>query len=234
MPRKYPLPLALFHCTLIALMLAAPPARAGWGDTLKAAGDAGAKAMGLSVTPSQAEQGLRELLAMGTDSAVESLSADGGFSRQAATALSLPDSYRKLAETVAPQLLDTLNKAAESAVPAVGEVFKKTISTMEFANPASLISGKSDAVTSYFEESARSSLETNAAPLVQAALEKAGAGSALTAIKQLSGLTGVAFDPVSYLTNKTLDSMFLYIADTEKGIRSGDIEATSELLKKIF
>lgn len=230
MARKY----FLLALILGILMTTAAPAPAGWGDALKAAGDAGAKSMGLSVTPSQAEQGLRELLVMGTDSAVESLSADGGFSKNAATALALPDSYQKLAETLAPQLLANLNKAAESAIPAVGEVFKKTISTMEFANPSSLISGKSDAVTRYFEKSARASLAENAAPLIQAALEQAGGGTALSAIKQLSGLTGVAFDPVGYLTEKTLNSMFLYIAQTEKGIRSGDIEATSELLKKLF
>lgn len=225
------LPFALFFC---AFLLAAAPSMAGWGDALKSAGDAGAKSLGLSVSPSQAEQGLRELLVMGTDAAVVQLSADGGFSKRAATALSLPDSYQKLAETVAPQLLDSLNKAAESAVPAVGEVFKKTISTMEFADPTSLISGKKDAVTRYFEESARVSLAENTAPLMQAALEEYGAGSALSAIRQLSSLTGVEFDPVGYLTDKTLDSMFLYIAKTEKGVRSGDIETTSELLNKLF
>ncbi|EGB15975.1 hypothetical protein DND132_2772 [Pseudodesulfovibrio mercurii] len=219
---------------VLSCLLTAAPASAGWGDALKAAGDAGAKAAGLSVTPSQIETAFRELLSMGADSAVESLSQDGGFSKLAATSLSLPDSYQKVAETVAPNLLANLNSAAEAAVPAVGELFQKTIKSMEFANPTGLLSGKSDAVTSYFEESARSDLAKNAAPLIQAALEKAGAGSAVSAVQQLSSLTGTAFDPVDYLTDKTLDSMFLYMAQTEKGVRSGDITATSELLQKVF
>ncbi|WP_338669305.1 DUF4197 domain-containing protein [Pseudodesulfovibrio methanolicus] len=235
MPVKYPalpiLPLLL----VLALSWAAVPASAtGWGDALKAAGDAGAKAAGLSVTPSQIESAFRELLSMGADSAVESLSRDGGFSKLAATSLSLPDSYRKVAETVAPDLLANLNSAAEAAVPAIGELFQKTIKTMEFANPSGLLSGKSDAVTSYFEESARPGLAENAAPLIRSALKKAGAGTAVDAAQRLSALTGTDFNPVDYLTNKTLDSMFLYMGKTEKDVRSGDIAVTSELLKKVF
>jgi hypothetical protein len=218
----------------LALAWAAVPASAGWGDALKAAGDAGAKAAGLSVTPSQIESAFRELLLLGADSAVQSLSQDGGFSKLAATSLSLPDSYRKIAETMAPDLLANLNSAAEAAVPAIGELFQKTIGTMEFANPSGLLSGKSDAVTRYFEDSARSGLAANAAPLIRSALERAGAGTAVSAAQQLSALTGTDFDPVGYLTDKTLDSMFLYMAKTEQDVRSGDLAVTSELLQKVF
>ena len=234
------MPVKHHHSTILPLLLVlvlawtAAPASAGWGDALKAAGDAGAKAAGLSVTPSQIEGAFRELLSLGADSAVQSLSQDGGFSKLAATSLSLPDSYQKIAETVAPNLLANLNSAAEAAVPAIGELFQKTIKTMEFANPTELLSGKSDAVTSYFEQSARSSLAENAAPLIRSALEEAGAGTAVSAAQKLSALTGTDFDPVNYLTDKTLDSMFLYMAQTEKDVRSGDMAVTSELLQKVF
>jgi|GEM_PF-1866705 len=219
---------------VLGLTWAAAPASAGWGDALKAAGDAGAKAAGLSVTPSQIESAFRELLSLGADSAVQSLSEDGGFSKMAATSLSLPDSYQKIAETVAPHLLDNLNAAAETAVPAIGELFQKTIDTMEFTNPSGLLSGKSDAVTMFFEDSARPGLTENAAPLIRSALEKTGAGTAVGAAQQLSAVTGTDFDPVNYLTQKTLDSMFLYMARTEQDVRSGDLAVTSELLQKVF
>ncbi|WP_316898919.1 DUF4197 domain-containing protein [Pseudodesulfovibrio indicus] len=219
---------------VLAAALTPVSAHAGWGDALKQAGDAGSQAMGLSVGPSQIETAFRELLVMGTDSAVESLSADGGFSRKAATALSLPEGYHKIAETVAPNLLASLNSAAEDAVPEVGALFRKTIETMEFSNPGSLLSGNKTAVTEYFDANARDSLTRGAAPLVEAALNQAGGASILSAVKQLSGLTGTPFDPVDYLTRKTLDSMFLYIGKTEKGIRSGDITATTELLQTVF
>jgi hypothetical protein len=234
MTPKHPVLPILPLLLALALSWSAAPASAGWGDALKAAGDAGAKAAGLSVTPSQIESAFRELLSLGADSAVQSLSQDGGFSKLAATSLSLPDSYQKIAETVAPSLLANLNAAAEAAVPAIGELFQKTISTMEFANPSGLLSGKSDAVTSYFEDSARSTLARNATPLIRAALEKAGAGTAVSAVQQLSALTGTDFDPVGYLTDKTLDSMFLYMAKTEQDVRSGDLAVTSELLQKVF
>lgn len=234
MPAKHASSPLLPLLLLFSCLWAAAPASAGWGDALKAAGDAGAKAAGLSVTPSQVETAFRELLAMGADSAVDSLSRDGGFSKLAATSLSLPDSYQKVAESVAPNLLADLNSAAEAAVPAIGDLFQQTIKTMEFANPSGLLSGESDAVTSYFEESARPSLAENAAPLIRSALEKTGAGGALDAVAQLSTLTGTAFDPADYLTNKTLDAMFLYMARTEQGVRSGDIATTSALLQKVF
>jgi hypothetical protein len=224
-------------CALLlipACLWAAATAHAGWGDALKGAGEAGSKTMGLPSVPTGIDDAFRELLSMGTDSAVESLSQDGGFSKQAATSLAVPDDYRKLAETVAPDLLGYLNSAAESAVPAIGELFQTTIDTMEFANPTSLLSGKNDAVTAYFEESARPKLTENAAPLIQSALEQTGAGAAMSAAQRLSSMTGGAFDPVTYLTDKTLDSMFLYLGQTEKGVRSGDIETTSKLLQQFF
>lgn len=221
---------------LLVLALACPatPVSAGWGEALKAAGDAGAEAAGLSLTPSRIESAFRELLSLGADSAVQSLSREGGFSRLAATSLSLPDGYRTVAETVAPNLLANLNAAAEAAVPAVGELFQKIIESMEFANPSGLLSGKSDAVTSYFEQSARPGLAENSAPLIRAALEKAGAGTAVDSAQRLSALTGSDFDPVGYLTDKTLNSMFLYMAETEQDVRSGDLAVTSELLQKVF
>lgn len=224
-------------CALLLVpvcLSASTTVHAGWGDALKGASEAGSKTMGLPSSPSGIDDAFRELLSMGTESAVESLSQDGGFSKQAATALSIPDDYRKLAETVAPDLLAYLNSAAESAVPAIGELFQAAIDTMEFANPTSLLSGKNDAVTAYFEESARPALAESAAPLILSALDKTGSGSAMNAAQRLSSLTGGAFEPVTYLTNKTLDSMFLYLGQTEKGVRSGDIETTSQLLQNIF
>lgn len=214
---------------LLTALLASTPSIAGWGDAIKAAGDAGAKAVGLSYTPSEAEAGIKEVLKLGTDSAVSELGSSGGFSVNPATAIGLPDSLSSLAD--ATGLLSIFNSAAESSVPAVGKAFKSAIDDLDITNPGGMIGGGDTSITNYFEQASRPMLKKLARPIVSQSLDSAGMGPYMGAMSVASQGTG--FDPVDFLTERTLDGMFLYIGEKEKSLRSTGGGA-SELLKKLF
>lgn len=234
MPRRYLLLLAI---TAILLMPSA--AFSGWGDTLKQVGsdyaDQGATAAGLPYTPSEAVAGIKEVLSMGTDYATSSLGVPGGFSSNPATALALPDSLTSLGDTVG--LLSSLNSAAEGSVPGTGNIFLDVIKNLAVGDYATLLNGGEDAITRFFESSTRDTLKKMVRPVVDKSVEASGVSAYLAplmAAQQTTNVAGPAFDPVDYVTDRTLDGMFYYIGMKERDIRASGGVGTTDLLQKLF
>lgn len=217
---------------IITSLLAASLCLAGWGDALKTAGDAGAKAAGLSYTPSDAVAGIKEVLSLGTDSAVSTLEKPGGFSSDSALAIPMPDMFSSMVDSTG--LLSSFNKAAEASAPETGSIFMDAIKNLDISNPAALLGGGDDAITKFFESSSRESLKELVKPVVSSSLDAAGVGSYLNAMTAAQTAAGaIPFDAADYVTDYTLDGMFYLIAAQEKDIRSTGGGA-SELLKKLF
>jgi len=216
----------------LTTLLATGLAFAGWGDALKAAGDAGAEAAGLSYTPSEAEAGIKEVLSMGTDSAVSNLGKSGGFSMNPANAIPVPDALKSLGDNAG--LMSMFNSAAESSVPSIGGLFNNSINDLDVSNPTSMLgSGSADtAITNYFDQQSRPHLRKLARPIVAESLDAAGAGGTMSAMS--TAMQGTGFDPVDYVTDQTLDVMFRYIGEKEKSLRSSGGAGASSLLQKIF
>lgn len=222
----------LFPTALIVFLLAATLCLAGWGDALKNAGDAGAKAAGLSYTPSDAIAGIREVLSLGTESAVSTLEKPGGFSSDPALSIPMPDMLKGFGDSTG--LLSTFNKAAESSVPSTGSIFMDAIQNLDISNPVALLGGSDDAITKFFESSSRDTLKKLVKPVINTSLDTAGVGTYLSAMSAAQTATGgTPFDPVDYVTDYTLDGMFSLMAMQEKELRSTG-GGTSELLKKLF
>ncbi|MBI9081746.1 MAG: DUF4197 domain-containing protein [Pseudodesulfovibrio sp.] len=225
--------------TILAIGLMTTVCHAGWSDTLKDAGSQyandTAKDAGLPYTPSEAIEGVREILSLSTDSAVSTLGRDNGFSNNPAVSIPLPDFLKGLDITSA--LTSSMNKAAEAAVPSTGPVFLNTIRDLPISNPASLLGGADNAITSFFEQSSRATLKELVKPIISETMDKAGAGTYLNAIfatQQATTVTESSFDINDYVTDRTLDGMFQVMSIQEKNIRSGSGTQTSALLKKLF
>ncbi len=224
------------HLSLLAVLLAATAAFGGWADTLQGFADKGSKSMGLPYTPSEATAGIKEVLILGTDYATSRLSEPGGFSAISATTLSLPAGLDKLAS--ASGLLSSLNNAAEDAVPATGDAFRKAIHNLSIGSDySSFLQGGDTSITQFFEKNSRDTLKKMVRPIVTKSIAVAGVDSyikPLMVAQQLSGLGGTRFDPVDYVTDQTLDSMFTYIGIKERDIRSSGGAGASKLLQKLF
>lgn len=226
---------------IVAAILAPISAVAGWGDALKKSGgelmDQGATAAGASYTPSEAVAGIKQVLSLGTESATSTLSQPGAFSSSPATSFSLPSSLSSLGDTSG--LLSALNLGASNAVPETGAAFQDTIKNMDIGTDATsaLLGGGESSITSYFEQNSRETLTKLVRPIVEKSLQSAGVSSYLApleAAQQAAGFTGQSFDATGYVTDKTLDGMFHYIAEKEKAIRSTGGSGTTDLLMKLF
>ncbi|WP_158946268.1 DUF4197 family protein [Pseudodesulfovibrio cashew] len=225
---------SLFAAALLAVIFAALPAEAGWGDIAKQAADEGSKAAGLSYTPSEAMAGVKEVLTLGSDYGVSTLTSGDGFSANAATALSLPDSLSGLSGS--SSLLSALNSAAMDAVPETGGIFNQVIQGLSLADASSMFGSGSTSITDAFAASSRDTLKSMVKPVVEKSAAAAGVDTYLTPLNAAMQATGstTTFDVTDYLSGKVVDGMLYYMGVKEESLRSTGGAGASALLQKLF
>lgn len=221
----------------LAVLITAVPSY-GWSDALKQTGsrlaDESATSAGLPYTPSEAVTGIKQVLSLGADSAVDTLGRPGGFSGSR-YALPLPDALTGIGGDTS-ELLSAMNMAAETTAGSSGPLLMDAIQGLTVGDYSALLGGGEDAITRFFETSARDSLRRLLTPVVGSAMEQTGVVDSLTMLmagKQASGVTG-GFDPASFIADRTLDGIFSVMALKEKDIRQSNGAGTTELLEKIF
>lgn len=192
--------------------------------------------------------GLKEALANGVETAINTLGRPNGFLANELVRISVPDSLKTLSNTARHlgqgQYVDsfetTLNQAAEKAVPEVSAIFADAIRQMSVADALNILNGSDNAATQYFKKVSEKSLLTKLKPIVSQATNQAGVTAAY---KNLTGqasplLTGLlndeALDLDQYVSKKALDGLFTYIAQEEKRIRQNPAARTTGLLQKVF
>ncbi len=242
-----PFPFAVFML-LAGLSM---PARADLAEILKkglesqAAGSAASPAAVLSNDDMVA--GLKEALAKGTHKAIADLGKPDGFLKNAALAIPMPDSLKKVEkllrslkqDKLADEFVATLNHAAEQAVPEAANLFADSINQMTLDDARGILQGPNDAATQYFRKTSGSKLVERFRPAVQAATEKAGVTSAYKRLLKKAGplakLAGKeATDLDGYVTEKAVDGLFKAIAAEELLIRKDPVARSTDLLKKVF
>jgi len=226
--------------------------QAGWGDWVKkieeslpSTSPTDAAVSGLSQTEITA--GLKEALNVGIERAIALLGQDGGFLNDAAVRIPMPDSLQALErglraagqDAIADEFVATMNHAAERAVPETSAIFVETIRTMSVADATDVLNGPDDAATRYFREHNQERLSAAILPIVQDATQKTGVTSAY---KRLVGGLGFlnqfgnqdSLDLDAYVTRRTLDGLFVKLADEERLIRENPVARSTDLLKKVF
>lgn len=163
----------------------------------------------------------------------------------------MPESLQKVDKTLrmlrqdklADEFVTTMNRAAEQAVPEAAAVLGDSVKQMSINDAKSIIMGTNNAATQYFRRTSETNLHVRFFPIVKAATEKTGVTSAYKrmAEKAGGGFGGVAQslglqapDLDDYVTRKTLDGLFLKIAEQEKMIRENPVARTTDLLQKVF
>lgn len=191
--------------------------------------------------------GIKEALAKGTTTAINQLGRTDGFWGDASVRIPLPNSLQKAEKTLrslgqgnkVDQFEQTMNRAAEQAVPQVADIFGDAIGQMTVADARTILDGSDDAATQYFRRSSGNALYAMIHPIVANATAKVGVTqqykhmtSSLGPLLQLTGTQATDLD--DYVTEKTMNGLFLKIAAEEKQIRENPAARTSEILKKVF
>lgn len=207
-----------------------------------------------SLSQDQVAQGLKEALGKGVQQAVSRLGHDGGFLTNLDVKIPMPDRLRTVEKTLralkqdklADDFVNTMNHAAEQAVPQAAGVFGDAISGMSIDDAKNILTGTNDAATQYFRRTTETNLHAKFLPIVKQATDKTGVTSAYKRLMETaqggnafgsfgrSVLGAQSVDVDGYVTDKALDGLFKMVAQEEKSIRENPVARTSDLLQKVF
>ena len=149
-------------------------------------------------------------------------------------------------DKLADDFVTTMNHAAEQAVPQAATVFADAVKNMSIEDAKMVLTGTNNAATQYFRRTTQTNLYEKFLPIVKKATDATGVTSAYKRLMDKAGtaspfgsfgqslLQGESIDVDSYVANKTLDGLFLMVAQEEKRIRENPVARTTDLLQKVF
>ncbi|MGC2047813.1 MAG: DUF4197 domain-containing protein [Gallionella sp.] len=189
---------------------------------------------------------LKQALTQGAENAVSNLAKQNGFLGNAKVRIPLPDGLQKTDKAMrrfgmdkySDELITSMNRAAEAAVPEAKALLASAIKKMTIADAKGILTGGEDAATLYFRKNTETALAGKFKPIVRKAMHKVKLAETYD---QFAG-KGAKFGLVDerdaklddYITRKTMDGLFLMMAEQEKAIRDNPLEATGALAKKVF
>lgn len=198
------------------------------------------------ITNTDATTALRTALTQGVGKAVTMLAKQDGFFANPEVKIPLPPNLQKVEQTMrrfglgfmADNLILTMNRAAEAAVPEARTMLVDAVKTMTLTDAKNILTGGQDSATQYFRSKTETALAAKFKPIIMQATAKTGV------VKNYNQLAGSAakfglLDPKAaniddYVTAETLDGLYKMIAKEELAIRADPIGQTSSILKKVF
>ena len=199
-----------------------------------------------SVTNQEAASGLKAALEKGAGSAVDLLGKTDGFLGNKAVKIPLPSTlkkYEKLMRGVgmgkyADELIVSMNRAAEQAVPEAKALFVDSVKKMTVKDAKGILTGGQTSGTEYFKRTTSGQLREKFLPIVKEATGKVQLAQTYNEYAQKGAQFGLvkkdAANLDEYVTQKALDGLFYMVAEEEKKIRQNPMQAGSEIAKKVF
>ncbi|CAG0124499.1 hypothetical protein RHDC2_00538 [Rhodocyclaceae bacterium] len=207
----------------------------------------GTYALGLDdLSNKDAVAGLKEALVKGAGSAVGKLGKADGFLGNDMVKIPLPDSLQRVdgmlrkfgMSKYADELVVTMNRAAEAAVPEAKALLLKAVKDMSVQDAKGILSGGNTAATEYFRGKTSQPLAQKFLPIVQKATAKVKLADKYNQFAGKATKFGLVDEKQAnlenYVTQKTLDGLFVMMAEEEKAIRADPVGQASKLLSKVF
>jgi hypothetical protein len=198
------------------------------------------------ISNQDASAGLKAALEKGSTVAVAALGRPDGFFGNPQVKIPLPESIRSAEKLMrsfgmgkyADDLILTMNRAAESAVPEAKQLFIGAVKNMSVQDAKGILTGGNTAGTEYFKRTTSDQLRAKFLPIVQNATKKVDLASKYNNYAEQGAKYGLVkkehANLDSYVTQKALDGLFFMVAEEEKKIRANPVGAGSDLLKRVF
>jgi len=197
-----------------------------------------------SLSNKDAIGGLKEALNQSCNAAVGKLGIKNGFLGNPQVKIPLPDQLQKTASVMrkfgfgsyADELTVTMNRAAEAAVPEAKPLLSNAIKKMTVSDAKGILAGGDDAATKYFRKTTENQLRAKFLPIVTQATHKVGMVEKYNEFAAQASRFGLTNTPNldQYVTQKTLDGLFVVIKEQEKAIRAHPAQYSGKLLQKAF
>src|SRR6266853_4366161 len=199
-----------------------------------------------SLSNADASAGLKKALDQGINLAVGKLGVTDGFLKNPEVKIDLPPKSAKAESMMRmlgvgdqlDQVVTSMNRAAEAAVPESKVLLKQALRQMSVEDAKRILTGGDDAATQYFKQATYAPLKAKFSPIISRETEKVKLGETYDALAKKAVALGVLKPEdatlQSYVTEKTLDGLFLMMAEEERAIRKDPLGQASGLLKKVF
>ena len=232
----------------IALALLPATVLADWTDWLDVLKDKATTSEAVAqLSQSEIADGLREALAQGVGRAVDHLGQPDGFLANTNVRIPMPEhlglvesGLRKIGQDeLADDFVNSMNHAAERAVPEAATVFADAISQMTLEDAKAILDGSDTAATEYLQRTSNEQLRERFSPIVESAMGRVGVTKAYQDLIGKADFVGglLAVDKLdlnNYVTDKALGGVYYMVGEEERKIRENPAARTTELLKRVF
>jgi hypothetical protein len=206
-----------------------------------------ALALSLSdLTNQEASSGLKAALEKGSVAAVAKLGVQDGFLNNDKVKIELPGILQQaqplLKMTGHGRQLDDLvvsmNRAAEAAVPLAKPLLINAVKSMSVADAKNVLTGGDTSVTDFFRQKTAGALAVKFLPVVKGITSRSGLSAKYNAtMAQASQFHLVPEQQATvegYVTQRALDGLYAMIGEEEKAIRRDPIGSGSAIIGKVF
>lgn len=203
----------------------------------------------VSLTEGDVANGLKEALEKGCQSAISKGGVLNGYYKNPTIFIPFPEEANKVKEYALKAGLKNqvedfemkMNRAAEDASAVAQPLLMKAVLEMTIQDAWSILKGTDHAATSYLKNKTYTSLYAQFSPISKKAIDDVGVmqywnplASTYNKTTFLTGEKKVNPDLDKYITERTLDGLFLLISHEEKLIRKDPLARTTDLLQKVF
>ncbi len=198
------------------------------------------------LTQGDASRGIKEALGLASMNATTRLAQPDGFWGNPRVRIPLPGILGQSQRTLAgmrmsgplDQLQESLNRAAESAMPQAASLFTNAVRTITIADAIDIVRGGEDSATRYLRGRTETRLTSLLKPPMTRALTQSGAFTLLRSALREVGLASMTRDlrteVINFSTSKALDGCFTFIAEEERAIRRDPWRRTTDILRRVF
>lgn len=199
-----------------------------------------------SLSSADAASGLRDALTQGSAVAVSRLGVENGFLGNDKVRIPLPDALKRVEgmlrrlgmQKQVEELVTAMNRAAEQAVPEAKALLVNAVKNMSWQDAKGILTGSDTAATEYFRRTTSDQLTEKFLPIITKATANVGLAEKYNKLAgkgaQLGLVDAKQAKIENYVTQKTLDGLFLMMAEQEKAIRADPIGAATGMARKVF
>ena len=215
-------------------------------DLLKVASTKSSALLSNSANKEEVTKGLKEALVIGANKAVKNSSVKDGFYNNILIRIPFPAEAEKMKKTLKKAGMQSqikgfeksINSAAELASKEVLVIFVEAINAMNIKDALQILKGGNTAATSYLKKQISVKLYNKIKPIAKKAIQQVEVTKYWNPLVKSYNIIpftkSVNPNLEDYVTNKTIDGIFVLISNQEKEIRNNPKARTSELLLKVF
>lgn len=202
------------------------------------------RAFGLSER--DAASGVSALLERGAVAAVGLLGRADGFLGDPRVRIPLPSAVEQIAQMLRlagqgpaiDELVTSMNRAAEAAVPEAQELLVQAVRTMSVEDAQGIVRGGDTSVSQFFARKTRAPLAKRFLPVVTRATERVALAEKYNALAGRAAAFGLIRERDAsvqrHVTAKALDGLYFMIGEEERKIRRDPVSTGSDILKRVF